>query len=305
MMFSALLGAVILIFVGIEYVSPGGTLYHLGWYNVVIAAFAIWLVLSVRGAAKELQPGAQRAGAWLFCFGICAVAFAGVASGLLGPDDRLVVGAPGSALPDSSYGGTLLFPVLGGSDTHVALESGGHERNVGGYTLTANAALRSVPRTVVEVDARDARGGHLTITQPNGSAFLSPVLLMQSTQTIDGLTLPFDSFALPGVHRIVKAVLFSQQEAASLPTLAAQGGAVVLFDMEDETGNELPHAIAIARDERPARIQNVVLTPKILTYPAIMVAATPDLAAVILGVVAAAGGLLLTRRSAQVTMPQR
>ena len=153
----------------------------------------------------------------------------------------------------------------------------GTERNVGSYTLTANAALRSVPRTVVEVDARDARGGHLTITQPNGSAFLSPVLLMQSTQTIYGLTLPFDSFALPGVHRIVKAVLFSQQEAASLPTLAAQGGAVVLFDMEDETGNELPHAIAIARDEQPARIQNVVLTPKILTYPAIMVAATPDL----------------------------
>lgn len=305
MKFAALLGAVILVFVGAEYVSPGGSLYHLGWYNVAIAAFAVWIVLSVRTAVKELPQGAPRAGAWLFAFGICAVAFAGIASGLLGPDDRLVIGAPGASLPDNSYNGTLMFPVIDASDSHVMLESGGRGRAVGNYTLTANAVLRSVTRTVVEVDASDAHGGHLTITQPNGSAFLSPVLLMQSTQTISGLTVPFDSFALPGVHRIVKTVLFSEREAASLPALATQGGAVVLFDMEDEAGNELPHAIAIARNGKPARIQNIVLTPTIIAYPAVMVAATPDLAAVILGIVAAAGGLLLTRRLAQVTMPQR
>jgi hypothetical protein len=163
-----------------------------------------------------------------------------------------------------------------------------------------------VPRTVVAVDARDARGNHLTITQPSGSAFLSPVLLMQQTQTIDGLTLPFDSFALPGMHRLVKAVLFTEQEAASLPTLAAQGqGAVVLFDMEDESGNELPHAIAIARDGKAAVIQGIRLTPTLIDYPAVLAVSVPDVPVVAIGILAAIGGLVLTRRPARVTMPQR
>jgi hypothetical protein len=304
--FAALLGAVVCVFVGVEYASPGGTLYHLGWYNVVIAALAIWIAMTVRTAVKELPPGAPRAGAWLFVFGIAAIAFAGIASGLLGPDDRTIVGAPGASVPDAAYGGTLVFPVANGANAHVAIENGGRSRSIGGYTLTSNALLRSVPRTVVEVDARDARGNHLTITQPSGTAFLSPVLLMQSTQTIGGLTLPYDSFALPGMHRIVKAVLFTEQQAASLPNLAAQGGgAVVLFDVEDETGNELPHGIAIARDGKPVSIQGVRLTPTLLSYPAVLAVSVPDVAVVLLGLAAAIGGLLLTRRPAQVTMPQR
>ena len=63
-----------------------------------------------------------------------------------------------------------------------------------------------MPRNVVYVEARDPRGNRLTITQPTGTVFLSPVLLMQHRQTIAGMDLPFDSFNVPAARRVVKAV---------------------------------------------------------------------------------------------------
>jgi hypothetical protein len=299
------LGGLILVLVLVEYAAPGRDLYHYGWYNVLVAAVAVWMLAVTPAAVKALSARA-RAGVWLFSLGIAAVAFAGVTSGLLAPDNQTIVGAPGSSVPVAQAGGTLVFPLAqDADDASVMLEHGSGASPVGRERFTMNALLRAADRTVVAIDARDARGAHLTITQPTGAAFLSPVLLMQQQQTIGGLSLPYDSFALPGVHRIVKTVLFSAAQAGALPALAGANGPVVLFDLEDETGTSIPHGISIAPSGRTVTIAAIRLTPRVLSYPAIGVIAVPNVAVVAAGILAAAIGLVLTLRRNQGTMPQR
>jgi hypothetical protein len=288
-------GGLIALLVLVEYAVPGRAIFHAGWYNVALVVLAVWAIV-----ASGRNPGSL-----LFTFGVCVIAFTGVAAGLLGPDDRTIVGAPGSTVPLSDAGGSLVFPLVDQRDAGVLLERGTHATPIRGERFIATAALRTMPRTVVAIDARDARGAHLTVTQPSGTAFLSPVLLMQSHQTIGGFSLPYDEFALPGVHLIVKTVLFSQEQAQSLSALAALNGPVVLFDLEDETGASLPHGIAIAGDGGTASIGGVRLTPRVLSYPSIDVLYVPDADAVAFGVLAAIAGLLLTLRRNRDTMPQR
>jgi hypothetical protein len=267
---AALLAALVVLGVVIEVVAPGRAIYHAGWYNVALAALAIWAVASLRRAP-------------LMAFGVGAIAFAGVASGLLGPDTRTVIGAPGTSVRVDEAGGTLVFPLL-------------HAQPIGARRYTTTALLRSVPRTVVAIAAFDRRGAHLTITQPTGAAFLSPVLLMQNTQTIAGFTLPYDTFAVPAAHRIVKAVLFSAAEAASMPALSMVRGPVVLFDLEDDTGASIPHGIGVAPEGQLVRLGGLGLRASVMSYPAIEVTSIPDLAVIAAGFLAILIGALLTRR---------
>ena len=232
----------------------------------------------------------------LVAFGVAAIAFAGVASGLLGPNVRTVIGAPGASLRVDEAGGTLLFPLVQADVPPVTLERGSSAQPIDAWRYTATALLRSVPRTVLAIEAFDQRGAHLTITQPTGSAFLSPVLLMENTQTIAGLALPYDTFAVPAAHRIVKAVLFSAAQAASIPALSMIHGPVVLFDLEDETGASIPHGIGVAPDGQAVLLGGLRLRASVLSYPAIEVVSIPDLAVVAAGLLAIFIGVLLTRR---------
>jgi hypothetical protein len=268
---AALLATLVVLGVVIEVVVPGRGIYHAGWYNVALAALAICAIASLRRAP-------------LVAFGIGAIAFAGIASGLLGPDTRIVIGAPGTSLRVDEAGETLVFPPL-----HA-------DQPIGTSRFTATALLRSVPRTVVAIAAFDRRGAHLTITQPTGAAFLSPVLLMQNTQTIAGFTLPYDTFAVPAAHRIVKAVLFSAAQAASMPALSTVHGPVVLFDLEDDTGASIPHGIGVAPDGQLILLGDLGLRASVTSYPAIEVTSIPDLAVVAAGFLAILIGALLTRR---------
>jgi hypothetical protein len=279
---AAVLTALVVLGVVVEIVVPDRAIYHAGWYNVAIAALAVWAIVSTRRAP-------------LIAFGVGAIAFACIASGLLGPDTRTVVGAPETSVRVDEAGGTLAFPAAQ-ADPTVLLQRGASAQPIGARRYTATALLRSVPRTVVAVDVSDARGAHLTITQPTGSAFLSPVLLMQNTQTIAGLDLPFDMFAVPAAHRIVKAVLFSAAQAASVPALAAAHSPVVLFDLEDDTGASIPRGIGVAPDGRSITLVGLRLRPRVLEYPAVEVTSIPDLAVVGAGLLAIFIGVLLTRR---------
>ena len=175
--------------------------------------------------------------------------FAGVASGLLAPDNQTVVGAPGQRVRVESLG-TIAFPIATGNAEivtsvtverpfHGALEVGERSRFAGNFIL--HTQLRSV----VYVEARDLRENRLTITQPEGTAFLSPVLLMQHHQTIAGMDLPFDSFNVPAARRVVKAVMFTPAQAAMLLHGGARlGEPAVLFAVDDENERPLPHGIA-------------------------------------------------------------
>ena len=125
------------------------------------------------------------------------------------------------------------------------------------------------------------------------------MLLTESTQNIDGLDLPFDSFAVPAEHRIVRAVLFSQAQAASMPALASAHAPVVLFELEDDTGVSIPHGIGIAPDGNSVVLGGLRLHPTVLTYPAIEVISIPDLAAVAAGALAILLGAFLHFRQAR------
>ena len=276
--------ALVVIGVGAQILVPGRPIYHTGWYNVTLAALAVWAILGLRH-----RP--------LIAFGVAIIAFAGIASGLLGPDVRTVIGAPGASVRVDEAGGTLVFPLAQADAPSVMLERGPSAQPIGDRRFTATALLRRVPRSVVAIAAFDERGAHLTITQPTGSAFLSPVLLMENTQNIDGLDLPFDSFAVPAAHRIVRAVLFSQAQAASMPALASAHAPVVLFELEDDTGVSVPHGIGIARDGDSVALGGLRLHPNVLTYPAIEVISIPDLAVVAAGALVILIGVLLTRRT--------
>ena len=95
---TAALAAIVVICVSAQVLIPGQALYHRGWYDVALAALAIWTIMRTRRAP-------------VIAFGIGALAFAGVASGLLGPDSRTVIGAPGTHVNVPDIGGTLAFPL--------------------------------------------------------------------------------------------------------------------------------------------------------------------------------------------------
>jgi hypothetical protein len=144
----------------------------------------------------------------------------------------------------------------------------------------------------VYVEARDLRGNRLTITQPTGSVFLSPVLLMQHRQTIAGMELPFDSFNVPAEQRVVKAVLFTAAQAAMLPHNAEIGDPAVLFAVDDANDRLLPHAIALSSGGKSVRAGGLALRGRVAGYPAVDILSAPNLIAVVLSALVVAAGLI-------------
>jgi hypothetical protein len=268
----------------VEIVLPGKTVYHAGWLNLAIAALI--------AIASSSRP--RRRAAWAVLSGCIVAGIAAVAFGLFAPDDRDITGAPGQRVAVEGLG-TLVFPIVdaGYSMPDVALVRsrrrtvllGARGLNVG------DAIVRETPRSVVGVEAFDPRGNHLTITQPQGAVFLSPVLTMQHTQAISGLNLPFDSFNVPAAGRVVKAILFSPAEAAVMLHGVAPGHGAVLFAVDDENDRPLPHAIVLGPDGETVRAGGLTLRATIQQYPAVTVVPVPNLFAVCAGVLLAAGGV--------------
>jgi hypothetical protein len=202
-------------------------------------------------------------------------------------------------LPDLNA--TLDFPLVHAAKTatEVTLERPGRSPlTIGRNVRSAGSfVLWSSPRDVVHVEARDLSGGRLTITQPTGTSFLSPVLLMQQRQTIAGLDVPFDSFAVPAAHRIVKAVLFSAAQAAMMRGFSAGAlSPAVLFAVDDQDDRPLPHAIALARDGDAVTVGGLELRAAVLAYPAVEMASAPPLALVVIAGLLVLGGTVATAR---------
>ncbi len=282
-----------------EIVLPGQPAYHAGWYNVALAALAILVVVNGRKQWKAARSLRARLAIAAVAFGAAAVAVAGVSNGLFAPDDRNVVGAPGERVRVEDVG-TLSFPLTGEDRAapvvvtldralHAPLEIGTHARNAGSFILRAS------PRDVVDVEVRDLQGNRLTVTQPNGGVFLSPVLLMQARQTIAGMDVPFDSFNVPAARRVVKAILFAPAEAAVLlhdPGAPAPGRkAAVLFAVDDENDRPLPHAIVMSAGGSAVRAGGLWLRADVTSYPEIEVIWAPNAAVVALGTLLVLAGI--------------
>jgi hypothetical protein len=295
----------------LEVLVPGHDYpYHAGWFNIAIVA--VWVLAAWRARVplrKSSLGGLARAGIAVVLAGSGIAAVGTVASGLLGPDARTQIGAPGQRIQVPESGDWLSFPLLGSLwQTSVLVQHGranipiDHPRQVGALVY------RPVSRTVVSISVSDQHGNSLTVTQPEGTSFLSPVLLMTQTQNISGLDLPFDGFSVPAAKRNVKAVLFSAQAAAAMRELPPNSGPAVLFAVDDERGQPLPHGIAIATDGNPVRVAGLVLNPAIFQYDAIQIVSAPPAIPVWIGTVLTLAGIatvtVLRSRSLPTPAPQ-
>jgi hypothetical protein len=118
---------------------------------------------------------------------------------------------------------------------------------------------------------------------------------MQQRQTIAGFNVPYDSFAVPAAHRLVRVVLFTPQEAAMMRGLAGGAGPAVLFAVDDENDKPLSHGIDAARSGATIGLAGLALRAVVFDYPAVEIAAVPSLGAVVTGAVLVVGGFMLRR----------
>lgn len=307
MIASFVAGSALVVCALVELLVPGKDLYHYGWFNVLLAALIVVAILPLPKALRAMKTPRGRAGLAVCIAGCVIAGFASIASGLLGPDTQVLVAAPGASVRVDELGGSLVYPIAssgGASQSDVLLARGGRPQPIRGRKYVGPFLLETVSRSVVAVDVSDPRGGHLTITQPTGNTFLSPVLLMQAQQEIAGMTVPYDSFAVPAVHRVVKAVLFTPEQAARMPSLGA-AVAAVLFDVENDNEVEVKNGIGVARDGGHITLGGIRLQPHVFDYPAVRVVSVPDLRIVLLAVVLVLGGAFLARRRVQVGNPLR
>ncbi len=282
--------------VAIELVLPGQPVYHAGWYNVALIALVAVTFAAGRKALRRAATARARWAVAAVLSGAAVTGFAGIASGLLAPDNQTFVGAPGERVRVESLG-VLSFPLVS-SDAPAAsvtlerplrasVEIGERRRDAGSFIL------RAVERDIAFVEARDVRGNRLTVTQPAGSVFLSPVLLMEHRQTIAGMDLPYDSFNVPAARRVVKAVLFTPEQAATLAHgAAASGDAAVLFAVDDEKERALRNAIAMSVAGKAVTVGGLSLRGTVAEYPAVEVVAAPNVVAAGLGALLVLGALL-------------
>jgi hypothetical protein len=253
---------------------PGNPLFHKGWYNVIDAALVIVAAYQER---KNLVA---------LC-GAAVIVVAGIASGLMGPDTHTVIGAPGATVSDDQIGSAFVFPLAQpGSDPAaltVSLQNGSAIA-IGSRRYTSGLVMWQTPHVAVWVSAADPGGNALTITQPSGATFLSPVLSMQQTTTIAGMRVQYDSFAVPAVRRVVKTVYFNPDQAARLgPQAPAPGSTAVLFAVADRADRPVANGIGIVASGSRRVIGGLLLGARAGDYPAVTVASAPYLPALAIG----------------------
>jgi hypothetical protein len=283
-----------------QYVFPDVPVYQYGWYSVIIAALFVIALLQSRIKKASNEP--LDAVAMIFIrIGMGLVALAGIANGLLAPAPATSIASPGTALPIAALHGTVDFPLVSNADgagaQPVLLQGGkniplciGRARIIGSFEVWC------LPREVLTVQAFDTNGAHLTITQPAGAAFLSPVLLLAERQSIANMLLPYDTFAIPAAHRIVNVVFFDARHAATLRNTNL-GQSALLFAVDDETGRPLSHSIRLATSGERIPIGGVQLSGTAFMYPALRVVPVPMPFLVLAGIVAIVLGMLLYIRS--------
>jgi len=280
----------------VQYVIPDKPVYQYGWYSVAIAALFVIALFQSKSTAKNIWTS----GIAVLRIGIGLIALAGVANGLLAPSPQTVIGAPGTTVPVADLHGSLQFSSeLPNANAVFATGA----KLCGALHVIGSFEVWCEPRDVVSVQAFDANGAHLTVTQPNGLAFLSPVLLFIAKQTIAGIPLPYDSFAIPAAHRIVNAVYFDARHAAALRGITT-GEPAVLFAVDDDANQPLPNSIDLARPGERIAIGGVQLSAQFSQYPAVRIAPVPLPLLVFFGLLGIGLGMFLHIREATLCHPE-
>lgn len=289
-----LLGFACIVLAAAQDLFPGNAWFHHGSYAASIVAANGFMLWNLR----------RRKGYAIAAFGATAVTLCALAAALLGPDTQTILRGPGENVALTEPAGRLRFPLTNGAGltlqapgTPEFYDAANRATAIGnGRTFRGAYVFWVEQHRAAFVDAADARGNHVTVTQPENSSFLSPVLLFAQTSAIAGKNLPVDTFAIPPLQRTVKAVLFAKNDVEAMATLARDPRPGILFAVEDQTGKMLPGAIKFARDGEAVVAGGVLLKPSIGTYPQVIIASAPFLPAFVAGGVVFVLGAFLALR---------
>lgn len=264
-------------------VWPARDWYH-AWQYTAILAIAIVVMVAHAWRAWRGDDGPHGKRFALALAGALAVAVAGLLSGLIGPDGITVVGSPGTVTPVPDLGVAAFFapvdpPALARGETTVALR----RKDAPAVTVGARPTPLGLwvaftqQHPAAYVVARNDRGDRLTVTQPNNPSFLSPVMLFRQTQVIRDRTFPLDTFAVPGVHRVVHVLYFTPADLAAFPhdpAAAAPDRPAAILSASDDAGAQ--EGITLAPSGREVAIGGMRVTVTLGTYPVLVAASAPQ-----------------------------
>jgi hypothetical protein len=276
-------------------VRPGLDVYHTWQYAAVLTVAIIILTTYAWGARTGADGPAGRRVA-IGMVGALAITVGGLLSGLIGPDTITVGGAPGTVTPVPDLQAAAFFgsadpATIARGDAIVTL------RKKGSAPVTVPASDRLFldtsivylrPHPAAYIVARDARGNRLTVTQPTNPTFLSPVLLFPQNQPLRAKSYPLDTFATPGVHRIVRALYFSADDAQTFNHLGSKQPALVL-SVNDDSGKSV--GLTIVPSGRDVAIGDLHITATLGTFPQLVAASAPSPVLLIIGLLVFIGGV--------------
>lgn len=274
-----------------QFVAPARDWYH-SWQYAALLAIALAAIVGYAWPAWRGADGtAGKRLAWAM-LGALAVGIAGLLSGLIGPDTVTVIGTPGTVTPLPDLGAAAFFPAvdaqsLARGETSVTLR----RRNAPSVEIGERpvplglAIVFTRARPAGYVVARDAAGNRLTVTQPNNSSFLSPVILFRESQPIRGQTYPMDTLAVPAAQRIVRVLYFSAADLAALrrDNPGAASGESVVLSVTDEAGRQ--RGLTMAPSGSAARVGDLTLSVTLGRYPVLVVASAPQPAVTLAGTI--------------------
>ncbi|HEV2642061.1 MAG TPA: hypothetical protein VGT98_05120 [Candidatus Elarobacter sp.] len=283
--------AIVIALAAAQDLYPQTPLYHT-WQYALALSIGLVVTLAYANGARRGADGVAGKRLLLAMAGAVVAGVAGLASGLLGPDTAIVVGTPETVVPIPALGAAAFF---GAADADaISRASAGVivRRSGGGQIALAPGARRVVgeslvylePHPAAYVDAYDEHGAHLTITQPTNPSFLSPVLLFRQRQRVGSLDVPFDTFATPGRHRVVRALYFTPRDLAEFnrANVDTTRPALVL-SVADDAGK--PLGITLAAAGHDVTVAGIRLRAMVGEYPALAVASAPPTWALVAGAV--------------------
>lgn len=271
-----------------QYVWPRWPGFHRWEYATALFVAALLAGSMVWSAIRGPQDRSAL-GQGLAALGALVALAAGLASGLLGPDTQVYTRGPGTVLPLPDAGVAAAFPIAGpaqiaagestidlrGRDHSIEPLGAGSRRIIGSFEFEADR------RTAAFVRAADGAGRHMTITQPAGTAFLSPVLLFPGTVRIGQDDLVSDSFSVPALERTIKAIYFPAKTLALTRGHTELGGKdAVLFVIDDPSGKLVNGGIGLATSGGSVHLAGLTVRPALGTYPELIVSSVPVPAAV-------------------------
>ncbi len=288
-------GGMLLVFA--QDVYPAWSGFHAWQYTAALTLAAIAVVGYALGARKGTD-GDVGTRIVIAAIGATVVIVAGIASGLLGPDTETVARTPGTVAPLPDVGAAGFFPVadpatIERGDAHVEIrrrDGSSVDIPPGARRFVGTTAIETTPEVAAYVEARQPNGSRLTITQPQNTSFLSPVLLFPERVPIGGVVFPADGFATPAIQRQIKAFYFSKAEVAK-STHGTPGKEAVLLAVDDENGKLIQSGIGIVPSGADATIGGIRFRVAAGTYPALLISAVPYPPALWIGGLLFVGGL--------------